>query len=128
LADPAARAQPALERRPRDADGQLQPAAHRQQGAAGELQHLLGRPEDPAMKTATAALLLAACATPRYQDKAMDFAAVKAVAVLPFNNLSRDNLAGERVRDVFSNLLLATGAVYVLPAGEVARGWSRPTW
>ncbi len=67
-------------------------------------------------------VLLAACASgPRYQDKKMDFAAIKTVAVLPLNNLSRDNLAGERVRDVFSNMLLATGAVYVLPAGEVAR-------
>ncbi len=67
-------------------------------------------------------VLLAACASgPRYQDKKMDFAAIKTVAVLPLNNLSRDNLAGERVRDVFSNKLLATGAVYVLPAGEVAR-------
>jgi polysaccharide biosynthesis protein PelC len=47
------------------------------------------------------------------------------VAVLPFNNLSRDNIAGERVRDVFANLLLATGAVYVLPSGEVARGIGR---
>ena len=67
-------------------------------------------------------VLLAACASgPGYQDKKMDFAAIKTVAVLPLNNLSRDNLAGERVRDVFSNMLLATGAVYVLPAGEVAR-------
>ena len=58
----------------------------------------------------------------RYQDRKMDFGAVKTVAILPFNNLSRDNLAGERVRDVFSGMLLATGAVYVLPAGEVNRG------
>jgi polysaccharide biosynthesis protein PelC len=66
--------------------------------------------------------LLAGCATQRYQDKKMDFGAIKTVAVLPLSNLSRDNLAGERVRDVYSNLLLATGAVYVLPAGEVTRG------
>jgi hypothetical protein len=69
-----------------------------------------------------ALLALTACATARYQDKAMDFAAVRTVAVLPFNNLSRDNLAAERVRDVFGNRLLATGALYVLPSGEVARG------
>ena len=69
--------------------------------------------------------LLAGCATQRYQDKKMDFGAIKTVAVLPLSNLSRDNLAGERVRDVYSNLLLATGAVYVLPAGEVARGIAR---
>jgi hypothetical protein len=34
-------------------------------------------------------------------------------------------LAGDRVRDVFINALLATGAVYVLPTGEVARGVTR---
>jgi hypothetical protein len=34
-------------------------------------------------------------------------------------------MAGERVRDVFINKLLATGAVYVLPIGEVARGIAR---
>jgi hypothetical protein len=44
---------------------------------------------------------------------------------MPFTNLSRDTLAGERVRDVFANALLATGAVYVLPQGEVARTVSR---
>ena len=69
-----------------------------------------------------AGLLLAGCASgPRYQDKKMDFGAIKTVAVLPLQNLSRDNLAGERVRDVFSTMLLSTGAVYVLPAGEVNR-------
>jgi hypothetical protein len=31
----------------------------------------------------------------------------------------------DRVRDVFINRLLATGAVYVLPVGEVARGVMR---
>lgn len=31
----------------------------------------------------------------------------------------------ERVRDVFMNMLLSTGGVYVLPPGEVARGISR---
>ena len=68
-------------------------------------------------------VLVAGCASgQKYKDKAMDFAAVKTVAVLPFQNLSRDNQAGERVRDVFSNALLATGGIYVLPQGEVTRG------
>jgi hypothetical protein len=57
-----------------------------------------------------------------YRDPNMDFGAIQSVAVLPFSNLTRDNLAAERVRDVFINKLLSTGAVYVLPAGEVARG------
>ena len=55
----------------------------------------------------------------------MDFGAIQSVAVMPFLNLSRDNIAGERVRDVFINKLLSTGAVYVLPIGEVARGITR---
>ncbi len=75
---------------------------------------------------ACAALLAVSCASGRkYQDRNMDFGAIKTVAVLPFTNLSRDTLAGERVRDVYSSFLLASGAVYVLPQGEVGRGLSR---
>jgi hypothetical protein len=74
----------------------------------------------------TAAIVLAGCATGgSYHDSKMDFAAIKTVAVLPLANLSRDNLAGDRVRDVFSNLLLSTGSIYVLPQGEVAKGLVR---
>jgi hypothetical protein len=61
----------------------------------------------------------------RYQDPDMDFASVQTVAVLPFHNLSRDQLAGERVRDVFANMLLATGTFYVVPNGEVLRVLAR---
>jgi polysaccharide biosynthesis protein PelC len=70
---------------------------------------------------------LAACASSghRYQDRNMDFGSVRTVAVMPFANLSRDNLASERVRDVFSNALLATEAVYVVPAGELSRAMGR---
>ena len=68
-------------------------------------------------------LALAGCASParRYVDQTMDFGAVRTVAVMPFHNLSRDNLAAERVRDVFSSMLLATSSIYVLPSGEVQR-------
>lgn len=52
----------------------------------------------------------------------MDFASVQTVAVLPFQNLTGIDEAAERVRDVFMGRLLATGAIYVLPPGEVARG------
>jgi hypothetical protein len=51
----------------------------------------------------------------------MDFGAIRTVAIMPFANLTRDQLAGERVRDVFMTMLLATGGVYVVPQGEVAR-------
>jgi hypothetical protein len=51
----------------------------------------------------------------------MDFSSVRSVAVMPFANLSRDQGAGDRVRDVFSTSLFASGSVYVVPAGDVAR-------
>jgi hypothetical protein len=60
-----------------------------------------------------------------YHNENFDFASVRVVAVLPFENLTKDNQAATRVRDVFMNTLLSTGAMYVLPAGEVARGVSR---
>jgi hypothetical protein len=60
-----------------------------------------------------------------YHDPAMDFSLIRTVAVLPFRNLTTNTNAAERVRDVFMTMLQATGAVYVVPPGEVARGWSR---
>jgi hypothetical protein len=69
-----------------------------------------------------AALTACAASPPRYVDLNMDFGSVRTVAVMPFVNLTRENLAAERVRDVFSSMLLATGTVYVVPQGEVQRG------
>jgi len=60
-----------------------------------------------------------------FRDPNMDFGAIQTVAVMPFTNLTRDNLAAERVRDVFMTMLQATGGVYVIPPGEVARGIAR---
>jgi hypothetical protein len=57
-----------------------------------------------------------------YHDEKMDFGAIQNVAVMPLANFTRDNLAADRVRDVFINRLLSTGALYVLPVGEVAKG------
>jgi len=70
---------------------------------------------------------LVACAGPRdtYIDPNMDFGTVKTVAVMPFVSLTRDSVVAERVRDVFITRLLSTGAVYVVPVGEVARGVAR---
>lgn len=70
---------------------------------------------------------LTACVAPAgvYYDPNMDFGAIQKVAVMPFENLTTDRLAGERVRNVFSAMLLSTGTVYVLPPGEVARGVAR---
>jgi hypothetical protein len=79
----------------------------------------------------TAALLLllvvAGCAEPgvSHHDSLMDFGSVQTVAILPLANLTRDEAAGERVRDTLATMLLATDALYVLPSGEVARGIAR---
>src|SRR5208337_2141391 len=67
----------------------------------------------------------AGCTADVYHDQNMDFGAIQTVAVMPFANLTRESSAAERVRDVFINRLLATGALYVLPVGEVARGVAR---
>ncbi len=73
------------------------------------------------------AAFLAGCATSAdvYKEPTMDFGSIRTVAVLPFANLTRDNQAAERVRDVFSNMLMATGTIYVVPPGEVLRGLAR---
>ncbi len=73
-------------------------------------------------------LFLVSCATSSnnvYVDSNMDFGAITSIAVMPFVNLARDPVVADRVRDVFINKLLATGSVYVLPIGEVARGTQR---
>ncbi len=77
--------------------------------------------------TAAALVALASCASSgtRYHDHDMDFGSIKVVAVLPFQNLSRDNLGADRVRDVFVNMLMAQSGMYVLPQGEVIRGLTR---
>lgn len=57
-----------------------------------------------------------------YRDSRMDFGSIQTVAVVPFTNLTQNQIVADRVRDVFINRLLSTEAVYVLPVGEVARG------
>jgi len=68
-------------------------------------------------------MLLGGCASSGdlFRDTTMDFGSIKTVAVMPFVNLSRDQLASERVRDVFSTSLMSSGALYSLPTGEIAR-------
>jgi hypothetical protein len=60
-----------------------------------------------------------------YHDPDMDFALLRTVAVMPFENLTTDRLAAARVRNTFMTSLLATGVVYVIPSGEVVRGIKR---
>ena len=71
---------------------------------------------------------LAACAHSTsgvFRDQSMDFGAIQNIAVMPLVNDTREQTAADRVRDVFINKLLSTGAAYVLPVGEVKRGITR---
>ncbi len=60
-----------------------------------------------------------------FRDQNMDFGAIQNIAVMPLANETREQTAADRVRDVFINKLLSTGAAYVLPIGEVKRGITR---
>ncbi|MDH5307952.1 MAG: DUF799 family lipoprotein, partial [Myxococcales bacterium] len=71
------------------------------------------------------AAIVSCAADDVYFEPNMDFGSLRSVAVLPFQNLTSVDEAAERVRDTFMGMLLATGAVYVLPPGEVARGISK---
>lgn len=57
-----------------------------------------------------------------YHDTSMDFGSVKSVAVMPMVNLTREQQAGDRVKDVFVTTLMASSGIYVVPSGEVGRG------
>jgi hypothetical protein len=75
-------------------------------------------------------LALSGCATPggsqsTFHDPNMDFSLIQSLAVMPFANLTSSGRAHQKVRDVFMTMLQATGALYVIPPGEVARGISR---
>ena len=74
-------------------------------------------------------ILLSACGKSSqsvvYHDPLMDFGAVQTVAFMPFANLTRDNLAAERVRNTMMSMFWATESFYVVPEGEVLRGISR---
>ena len=60
-----------------------------------------------------------------YVNPYADFGVLQNIAVMPFQNLTTDDDAAERVRDAFISMLLATEALYVLPPGEVTRGIDR---
>lgn len=67
-------------------------------------------------------LLLSACGGNRptsFVHPRVDFSFFKKVAVLPFQNLTTDQFAPERVRESVSAELLATGAMDVVEPGQV---------
>lgn len=57
-----------------------------------------------------------------YRDENTDFGLIRTVAIMPMSNLTKEDQAGERVRDVMFTMLMAASGIYVLPPGEVARG------
>jgi len=64
----------------------------------------------------------ASCArTTRYVNGNSDFATVKTVATLPFENLTMDKLAGERLSKIFLIELRALEAFQLVAPGEVTR-------
>jgi len=73
---------------------------------------------------AALALALAGCggiAPTTYVHPNYDFSRVKRVAVLPLDNLSTDQMAGEKMRVVIMTELLSTGIVDVVELGQVNR-------
>jgi len=75
--------------------------------------------------TAAIALLFlsSACghAVTQYVHPNADLAALKTVAVLPFENLSPDRTAGDKVQKIFSAELLSTGAFAVVEPGLLSK-------
>lgn len=67
-------------------------------------------------------LLVVGCARPQFFiHSTYDFSLVKKVAVLPLENLTSDQQAGERVRKAVIAELLAAGVVDVIEPGQVNR-------
>lgn len=74
---------------------------------------------------AAAAFMLAAtgCASAgsKYLHPNVDLAALKTVAVLPFENVTEDRTAGDKVQKVFLTELLALGVFEVVEPGTVTK-------
>jgi hypothetical protein len=70
-----------------------------------------------------AALALAACSSPTHHflHAQYDFSTIKKVAVLPLENLSSDQMAGEKVRKTVVSELLSAAVLDVVETGQVNR-------
>jgi hypothetical protein len=82
------------------------------------------RPPSAARRSATSAvaalLLLTACgSSARFVDQEADIAYYERVAVAPFMSLSQDQLAGQKVADIFFAELLETGFAQVVEPGQL---------
>jgi hypothetical protein len=75
---------------------------------------------------ASLALGLAACGGQKhYVRENADFSTMKTVTVLPFDNVTNDKLAAERVHRIFTAELLNLGAFEVVEPGLAARNVRR---
>jgi hypothetical protein len=63
--------------------------------------------------------------TTKFTNPQFDFGFVDKIAVLPLENLSSDNQAGERATRILITELLASGAVDVVEPGEVRAALGR---
>ena len=57
----------------------------------------------------------------RYINPEANFSYIKKVAILPFNNMSKDRFAGERVRNTLTVELMSRGVFDVMERGEVSK-------
>jgi TolB-like protein len=57
----------------------------------------------------------------RYINPEANFSFIKKVAILPFNNMSNDKFAGERVRNTLTVDLMSRGVFEVTERGEVTK-------
>jgi curli biogenesis system outer membrane secretion channel CsgG len=75
-----------------------------------------------ALLAGAAVVLAAGCAsTPHYTNRRADVSSMRKVAVLPFDNISEERLAGEKVQRIFIAELLEAGAFDVVEPGRVIR-------
>ncbi len=79
----------------------------------------------PVMKALaiSVSLVSAGCAssTTRYIHPNVDMGSIKRVAVLPFENLTQERTAGEKVQKIFLTELLASEAFEVVEPGQVTQ-------
>jgi TolB-like protein len=82
----------------------------------------MGHRAHPLTAAFAAAALAVACSRPvAFIHPQADFSLVRRVAVLPFENLTAEPTAGEKVRQLMVIELLSSGSVEVVDVGEVAR-------
>jgi len=73
-----------------------------------------------------AMLTLAGCASApvHYVSTDVDFSFIRSAAVVPFQNLSSDRFAAQRMESVFLSELLSYDGLDIIDPGEVLKAWS----